>query len=262
MIKYTALVFLASTALMVGENQAFKEDFHQNMAMASGGKLSLENFNGSIQITGWDQNTIDVSGTKYGDTEELKNSVKVDIQVSGGVARIKTSKPAGKWGNSGVRYVVKVPRRTELENIVSSNGSITIEDLEGAAKLTSSNGAIRATKLKGVLTATTSNGAIHTKDLLGASALKTSNGSIQLEMTDVPRNDVKASTSNGSITVKMPGHANAHVKATTSNAMVKSDFVLAGVQEARPKKVDSMIGGGGPVLDLSTSNGTIHIQKM
>ena len=65
-----------------------------------------------------------------------------------------------------------------------------------------------------------------------------------------------------SITVRMPGHANAHVKATTSNAMVKSDFVLTGVTEARPKKVDSMIGGGGPVLDLSTSNGAIHIQKM
>lgn len=244
MIKHTLLIFMATAALTAGGSQAFKEDFHQNHAMGSGGKLSIENFNGSIQVTGWDQNTIDISGTKYGETEELKNSMKVEIQVSGGVARIKTIRPDSSRGNAGVKYIVKVPRRTELENIQSSNGAITIEDTEGPARLITSNGAIRATKLKGLLTAATSNGAIH------------------LEMTELPRNNVKASTSNGSITVKMPGHANAHLKATTSNAMVKSDFVLAGVHEPNPKKVDTMIGGGGPIIELTTSNGTIHIQKM
>ncbi len=256
------LLMLTASLAVAGDSQAFKEDFHQNFAMAAGGKLSIENFNGSIQVMGWDQNTIDISGTKYGETEALKNSVKLDIQVNGGVARIKTIKPDAMHSNCGVKYVVKVPRRTELENITSSNGSISVSETEGPANLRTSNGAIRAEKLKGILTATTSNGAIHTKDLLAASSLKTSNGAIHLEMTDVPRNDVKASTSNGAITVKMPGHANAHVKATTSNAIVKSDFALTGVSEARPKKVDSMIGGGGPMLDLSTSNGAIHIQKM
>ncbi len=255
---------MAAVVLTAGDSQAFKEDFHQNLAMGSGGKLSIENFNGSIQVTGWDQNTIDISGTKYGETEALKNSIKVDIQATGGVARIKTIRPEGShWSwNMGVKYVVKVPRRTELENILSSNGSITVEEIEGAAKLTTSNGAIRATKLKGVLTATTSNGAIHTKDLLGVSTVKTSNGAIHLEMTETPKSDVRATTSNGSITVKMPAHANAHIKASTSNAMVKSDYPLVGVTEAKPKKVDSMIGGGGPVLELTTSNGMIHIQKM
>jgi DUF4097 and DUF4098 domain-containing protein YvlB len=261
-MKHILLVLMAAAVLPAGDSQAFKEDFHQSLAMQAGGKLSIENFNGSIQVSGWDQNTIDISGTKYGETEVLKNSIKVDIQAAGGVARIKTIRPDGSHGNVGVKYVVKVPRRTELENILSSNGSITVEEIEGAAKLTTSNGAIRVTKLNGVLTATTSNGAIHTKDLLGVSTVKTSNGAIHLEMTDTPKSDVKATTSNGSITVKMPAHANARLKASTSNAMIKSDFPMAGVAEERPKKVDSMIGGGGPVLELTTSNGAIHIQKM
>lgn len=261
MQKLTLALFTASLGV-AGDSQAFKEDFHQNHAMAAGGKLTVENFNGSIQVVGWDQNTIDISGTKYGETEALRNSLKLDIQVNGGLARVKTVRPDNGHGNAGVKYIVKVPRRTELENITSSNGSISVSEIEGAANLKTSNGAIRAEKLKGVLSASTSNGAIHTKDLMAASTLRTSNGAIHLEMTDVPRNDVKASTSNGAITVKLPGHTNAHVKASTSNSMVKSDFVLTGVNEARPKKVDSMIGGGGPMLDLSTSNGSIHIQKM
>ena len=260
-MKHTLLLLLASVAVHSADSQAFKEDFHQSLAMQAGGKLSIENFNGSIQVTGWDQNTIDISGTKYGETEALKNSVKFEIQVSGGMASIKTIRQDGNHGNIGVKYVVKVPRRTELESILSSNGAITVEDMEGPAKLTTSNGAIRVSRLKGVLTATTSNGSINTKDLAGVATVKTSNGAIHLEMTDTPRNDVKATTSNGSITVKMPANANAHLKASTSNATIKSDFTMVGVNDTKPKKVDTMIGGGGPTLELSTSNGAIHITK-
>src|SRR5579885_502067 len=40
-------------------------DFHYSYALKSGGRLSLENFNGSVEITGWDQETVDISGAKY-----------------------------------------------------------------------------------------------------------------------------------------------------------------------------------------------------
>jgi hypothetical protein len=47
-----------------GFTQRYKEDFHFSYPLAEGGRIELENFNGSVEISGWDQNTVDIDGTK------------------------------------------------------------------------------------------------------------------------------------------------------------------------------------------------------
>ncbi len=238
-----------------GDN--YKEDFHYTYNMQPGGTLDVSNFNGGVEITGWDQNSIDVSGTRYAETEELLKLIKVEVQVSGGTARVRSVRPEGTRGNMGVRYVIRVPRRTTLGEIVSSNGAIQAADIEGTAHLRTSNGAVSASRLKGALRAETSNGRIQIVDLeggvyvrtsnggvdvkqvrgtvdavttngevrvdLAASKpgepvhLATSNGAVQLTLGSMSSNPVRASTSNGAITLQMPGTAGARVRAVTSS---------------------------------------------
>jgi len=38
-----------------GNSERFKDDFHYSYPLKAGGSLSVENFNGSIEILGWDQ---------------------------------------------------------------------------------------------------------------------------------------------------------------------------------------------------------------
>ena len=60
----------------------FKEDFAHNYPMKPGGRLYLENFNGSVEVRGWEKDTIDITGTKYAATEDLLKELKIDISAT------------------------------------------------------------------------------------------------------------------------------------------------------------------------------------
>jgi hypothetical protein len=71
-IAKTAVV-VAATLVMAScddlggfsDSQRFKEDFHYSYDLKPGGTLYMENMNGSIEISGWEKDGIDISGTKY-----------------------------------------------------------------------------------------------------------------------------------------------------------------------------------------------------
>ena len=56
-----------------GPSDRFQTDFHYTWDMQPGGKLSLETGNGSVEIAGWDQNKVEISGAKYGSTEAIRS---------------------------------------------------------------------------------------------------------------------------------------------------------------------------------------------
>jgi DUF4097 and DUF4098 domain-containing protein YvlB len=303
-MKKLLLLLSVSALLFAGDSSRYREDFHYSYPQTAGGRISLDNFNGSVEITGWDQNTVDISGTKYAESESLLHAMQIEASSSGNAVRVKTSRPDPHHGNMGAKYVIRVPRQTSLEDISSSNGSIRVDDIDGNAHLATSNGSVHLGKIHGNVDAhssngsievqdvqgdvnfTTSNGSVHADNVSGAFEavtsnggirarlhdtasgrairLSTSNGDIDLEMGALHQNDVIASTSNGPITVRMPSTAGASLHASTnSNGSVRSDFdVLIHPGEISKHRMEGTIGGGGPKIDLTTSNGNISLLKM
>jgi DUF4097 and DUF4098 domain-containing protein YvlB len=92
--------------------------------------------------------------------------------------------------------------------------------------------------------------------------LHTSNGSVELSVEDLRNNDVVVSTSNASITVRLPGSVSANVKASTSNASITNEFEDTFKGRSGKRSLEGTIGAGGPLLDLSTSNGSIKLLRM
>jgi hypothetical protein len=180
-------------------SERYQSDFHYSYALNPGGRLEIENFTGSIEITGWDQPRCDISGSKYASTADMRDRIKIDVNQSGTVVYARSVRPTGDFhGNMGVRYVIHVPRKTELSRISSSNGSIHVEDTEGRAELNTTNGSVRVDSLAGMLMAHTSNGSIAAENVSGAMGLRTSNGTIR---ADHVMAGIEATTSNGAITV-------------------------------------------------------------
>ena len=217
-----------------------------------------------MEIAGWEKDSVDISGTKYGASEALRDSIKIDIVATADTIRIRTVRPYDRRGNLGARYVIRVPRKTELDPITSSNGSMKVEGVEGVARLRTSNGSVRTVKLRGNLEVSTSNASIDVVDLDGPANVKTSNGrvsaegvrgafeattsnggirahlaksearrpvrletsngGIELTMDSANENDVRASTSNGGITLRLPDTIGARVRAHTSNASISTEF--------------------------------------
>jgi DUF4097 and DUF4098 domain-containing protein YvlB len=224
----------------IGPSDRFQSDFHYMYGLDANGTVDADIYNGSIEIQGADTNQIEISGVKYGATEELRDAVKVDVQHSPQHVEIHVSRPSG-GGNSGARITLRVPRKAGAA---------------GTYRVRTSNGRIEARDLNGLLDAHTSNGRIQAEGIDGRVETGTSNGSIEIRLAAAPRDDIRATTSNGAIKVHVPESTNARVTASTTNGHVRTDFGLEGRQH-----IEGVIGKGGPHIDLSTTNGGIDIQR-
>lgn len=242
----------------------YKEDFHYSYPLKPGGRISIENFNGGVEITGWEKDEVEINGTRSASSEDLLRALKVDIVPSPDAVRIRTIRPSDRRGNMGVRYSIRAPRKVVLERIESTNGAIRVEALEGGGRLRTTNGAIRALRFLGDLEANTTNGSVEVQEFQGAAIVKTTNGSIRadgvrggfeastsnggvkarvlelqgnrrvrvettnggvaLTIEKLNGNDVHASTTNSSIELRLPSSVAARVRATTTNSTVTSDF--------------------------------------
>ncbi len=282
-----------------GDSERYKEDFHYTYPLSSGGRISLENLNGAVEISTWDKDSVDITGTKYANSEQGVKDVKIDVSASPKLVQIRTI-PAYGLRNVGARYTLHVPRRVQLDRIASSNGSIRIDDVEGLVNAHSSNGGIRVSRLKGSLDAQTTNGSIEASGQTGNATLRTSNGGIRVEInkgalaastsngsitarvmqpdTEQPVRlessnghidlsmdavrEVHANTSNSSIVVRLPDAIGARVRARTSNSSITTDFDVLTRGMIGKHSLEGTLGSGGPLIDLSTSNGSIKLLKL
>ncbi len=283
----------------MGGTDRYREDFHYSFPLSASGTVRLDNLNGSVEISGWDQNKVDIDGTKYANTEYRLKEMKIEITPSPNAITIRTIPPIDRHGNAGARYTIHVPRKTELAGITSSNGSIRVENLEGPSRLRTSNGSVHAAGLVGSLEVQTSNGTVDVSEVSGDVTLHTTNGSIKadvrkgrfgastsngsitahllegdsspvrlessnghIDLTMDSARGVHASTSNSSITVHLPAAVNADIDAHTSNASITCDFDVSTHGDISKHHLEGKIGTGGPTLELGTSNGSIKLLKM
>lgn len=304
----SSLVFVAATFSLAGcefenfiESDRYKEDFSYTYELKPGGKVAVESMNGSIEVSGWEKNSVQITGTKYAATQELLSALKVDVVAAADSVRVRVVKPSERRGGMGARFMLRVPYNTVLDRIQSSNGSIRVDGVEGEERLRTSNGSIKVMKSKGPLEAVTSNATIELQEFSGSAVLNTSNGSIKadgvrgrfeadtsnasidarlLEIDDgrpikvdtsngsinltvdsLKGNDIIATTSNSSITVRLPANTSAQLEATTSNASITSDFDVTVRGTQSKNRLEGTIGSGGPRLSLNSSNGAIKILK-
>lgn len=240
-----------------------ERDFHYSYPLGANGKLSVEGFNGGVEVSGWDHDTVDISGTKYARSEQAVDDIQIRIDHTANAVSIRADRPSMSHGNNGVRYVIKAPRGAVIDRVSTSNGGIRIADGAGPARLKTSNGSLHISAWKGSLEAQTSNGGIEAElDAAdGPIRLDTSNGSVQVRLPDHLGDDVRVHTSNGGITVRASDTLNARVSARTSNAKITSDLDFHTRGEVGPHHFEGVIGAGGPLLDLTTSNGGIRITR-
>lgn len=286
-----------------GSSQRFKENFHNTYPLKPGGRVSLENLNGSVEITGWEKDSIDIIGTKTAATESLLQSIKIDIAATADAVDIRTVIPIGTHGNLGATYIIRVPHKAVLDRITSSNGSVRVESVEGPARLKTTNGSIRVSRVNGLVDLQTSNGSVEVNDQAGGLIVRTSNGgvrvdnvrgsfevttsngsiharlsdpeprkpiklvssngNVELTMEHIKDNDIRINTSNSSIELRLPANVDGQIQAHASNSSITTDFdvnVKAG--QISKSRLEGVIGSGGPMFDLSTSNGNIKVKKL
>lgn len=257
------------------------EDFSFNFPLRGDGRITLETYNGSVEITAWEQDKIEIRGRKYAPTAAQLAGVRVEASALGpDRVAIRTLPPPERPGHTGARFTIRVPRRTTVERLVTSNGAVRLEGLAGPGRVQTSNGAIRVerhegrlelttvngaidlSEITGTVTAKTSNGRVSVEELSGGLDASTSNGSVTINLRRAPRDDLRARTTNGSVTLRMPEGSEGRIALSTSNATIRNEFPLAnGDAIATKTHLEGKIGNGGPLLDIPTTNGSIGLLR-
>lgn len=216
-------------------------------------QFSLENINGAVEITSWDQQVIQITATVRTDDQEARDLITVDMQQNGRGVKVETRyKKDSSWGfknsnNSGeVSYSVMVPADADLSSIELVNGSLVIENVHGDIDVELVNGSVKAT------------------GLMGSSEITSVNGSIKAKYQSLSDDfeQVKIQTVNGSIKLALPESISAAVDAETLHGSIKNDFGLANDEESfMGKSLEGDIGSGDARISLESVNGSIKILK-
>src|ERR1035438_333814 len=63
----------------LGGFERYHEDFHFSYPLKPGGRLNVDSFNGSVEVSVWDQETVDISGTKSARSQEDAHDLKIEV---------------------------------------------------------------------------------------------------------------------------------------------------------------------------------------
>lgn len=235
---------LAAAALQMTEDSTYTYTF------SADGRISLENVNGDVTITGWDRDEVLIEAVKKGRSQEALDNAEIDIDAREDAIHIETDYRRNDESRRGrdaasVDYTIHVPRGARLDEIELVNGSLTLEDVAGDVAASLVNGQVRAS------------------GLTGDAEISTVNGELEIALAEVDTDrSIDLSSVNGSLELSVPGHAGADVEASTVHGSIRNDFGLEVKRDGFVgRKLEGAIGQGGARVQLSNVNGSIDIRQ-
>jgi DUF4097 and DUF4098 domain-containing protein YvlB len=218
-----------------------------------GARISLENINGDITVTGGSGNQVEIVAHKKAGKQEYLDEMKIVVDAEDDYIRIETRHPEREGGwfkwtgdtSGSVSYELSVPADVTLDTIETVNGDVMIRAVSGTVK------------------AATVNGSLNIENLVGDVSLETVNGSISAEFDALTGSQrVDAETVNGKIALRLPEEASARVTAETVNGSIDcDDFGLKPEKGFVGRDLSGDIGDGAARISLDTVNGSIRINR-
>ncbi|MDX6709019.1 MAG: hypothetical protein QOH96_35, partial [Blastocatellia bacterium] len=250
-----AISLVSSGTALTQKSDELREEFHQTYKLTPNGRVSLENINGAVHITTWDQNEVKVDAIKHAYNQERLSEAKIEVESDADSLRIKTVYPyrnlsfsndddRRNYNPASVEYTLTVPRNARIDSVEVINGAVDVRSVTGSVKATSINGDVRADGLAGDVKLATVNGAAHAT--FG-------------DLTNV--RIVTVGSVNGSVELVIPSDVNAQIRANTVHGAIKNDFGIP-VRHGQyvGRDLSATLGRGGIQIRLDNVNGEINIR--
>lgn len=199
---------------------------------ASSISLNIDNFNGPISVSTWSKDEYSVELDIRAKRESYLDDLKVDFdimetQMTQGIS-LGYEIPSTAQSRYAIEVSVFLPADASINlNLASSNGGITLSDIEGERiSLKTSNGAIELNKVYAeVIDGETSNAALSGTFEAPDTSLSTSNSAIDLKLLSMRSGNYRLSTSNARINLELSSSTDVgyDLELSTSNANINLD---------------------------------------
>ncbi|HVQ01253.1 MAG TPA: hypothetical protein VMT57_07045 [Candidatus Thermoplasmatota archaeon] len=237
------------------------ETITKTYAVTDATVVTISNFNGQVDVTGWNGSTVILTAVKKSSVSQA-DLANINISAtSGGHLDIRTLYSGPSTSQPSVDMTLRVPYNVSISKVETSNGPIHLSGTKGDAVLSTSNGAILVNQVTGFVSAATSNAYIEIKRTTGVAGAHTSNAAISVEVPGI-RDNISIDTSNAAITVYLNTAMNATVDAATSNAAVLLQGITLSIQHMENTHVIGTIGTDGHRIEVRTSNANIYLHNL
>ncbi len=293
------LILITLAVLAFAPAAAADYRLERQLPLEAGGSFRLDSDSGSIEIRGVDRAGARILVTAPRDDIEERFTFSFEERGDDAVVRVKKrgSWTHRMFSGSGNRlhFEIQVPRGAHIDlstaggaidaesirgrvELHSSGGSLEIADVEGdvdahtsggaisaaevrgSARLHTSGGAIRAAGVTGDLVARTSGGSIEIQDAGGAVEAHTSGGPVRASFAAGNGSGGTLKSSGGGITAIVDPTVSLQVDAHTSGGRVDLDLPLTVRGSFSRNEVRGALNGGGPMLKLRSSGGSIRLR--
>ncbi len=247
-IRHAFGLFLA---VAIGATAADVKDVHRTVPLAANGQLTIDTYKGSVRVTTWDKNEVEIHARIEPDDSLISDSrdvrdTEIRIDASSSSVRVKTDySRVEKWFQFNqtrprVRYTVSMPR----------TASLVIKDYKSETEVVG---------LRADLDIHTYRGKVNVKDLDGSIQAYTYRGEMKIERTNL-RSRSKLDTYRGEYDVTLSRSTKFDIDEDQGGrGRLDSDFprMIRSLWESRHR---SQVNGGGPVLLLKSYRGTFRLR--
>ena len=201
------------------------KEFNQTYPLQPGGTFELQNVNGTVDVQGWDRDTIEIHAVKTAKRKESDlELVSIDVDAKPGVVSVATRYPQNEGVEVAVEYTVHVPHQAHVEHLGTVNGNIEVYEAGGS---------------------------VHAH---------TTNGNVHLELLRVQdTSGAIAETTNGSLLLAVPADTRADLETRCLNGNFFSELPVTFESTQKPREMHGKLGGGGAPIRLHTVNGGIRL---
>lgn len=228
--------------------------------------LRVATSDASIRVSTWDRNTIEARVTTEG-YKIGEDGLRIIEQQTGNTVNIEVKFPHETFFSFGyhhrkVEITVQMPREGNT-NVRTSDGSISLTGLKGEMDLNTSDGSLQIEGVDGSLRAHTSDGRISAAGRFDRLDLSTSDGRIDATAQAGSRlnGEWNLHTSDGSVTLRVPPTLSANVELRTGDGHIDFDVPVTTQGAIGRNKVNGTLNGGGSLIRIRTSDGSIHLGR-
>lgn len=163
------------------------------LALPRGSSVIIRNPLGDIQVTGWDQDTLEA----LVDSDEGKDASAVKITTAAGSNGDVSIQPDSSKAKGEVTLKIRLPRYALLKNIEGTSGSISVNDMDGPVRASCNSGDISISKTKGAA-ASTNSGDVVISNAAGPVTASTNSGDIHIQQAG----PIEAHTQSGDVSIQ------------------------------------------------------------
>lgn len=225
-------------------------EYRKTVEFASGSVLLLEIGSGDIEITGGDEEILEVVAQGSAGFPAQGRGIRayglwnhgpdIDVRKTANGYTVRARSIDGPGRPPRVDLRIRVPHSVLIEEIRAEDGNVTVSDTYGRVVVSLGRGDVTV------------------RNYSGPVDVSVGSGTIEVEALDLREGDsIGISTGEGDIVLRLEAGAGARVEARAPNGVVRSDFDLGAPLPA--PEVSGRTGSGGASVVLETREGNIDI---